>query len=98
MENVEPRVKKIVAEQLAAGFSAAPRDGQFERRSGVPMPDLRRVNAVPPRSFAALEQEIDRRRSRAPIDRAGVAEGLAIMPALGVRLEVEQADDVFGGG
>src|SRR5262249_56277024 len=43
-------------------------------------------------------QEIDRRRCRArAVHGARVAEGLAIMSAFGMRLEIEQAHDLGGG-
>src|SRR4051812_27308243 len=61
------------------------------------MPDLDRVDAMPVRAFAACKQEIDRGRNGTAIDRPGIAKRLAEMSALGMRFEIEQADD-FGGG
>ena len=69
---------------------------KLERRAGVIMPDLDRVDAVPARAFAACQQEINRRRGGAAVNDTRIAEGLAIMPALGVRRERERADDVGG--
>ena len=67
-----------------------------QRRAGVKMPDLHRVDAMPMRALAAREQEIDRGRGRAAVDHAGIAEGLAEMPAFGMRLEIKEADHVGG--
>lgn len=47
-------------------------------------------------ALAARQQEINRRGGGAAVDHAGIAEGLAIMPALGMRGERERADDVGG--
>ena len=74
------------------------RDLEPERRSGVIMPGLDRIDPVPVRALAACEQEIDRGGCRAcAVHYSGVAKRLAKMPALGVRLEVEEADDIGGG-
>src|SRR5712671_2648423 len=63
------------------------------------MPHLGRVDAMPMGALAAGEQEIDRSRGRASVAcRALVAEGLAEMPAFGMRPQVEQPDDVGGAG
>jgi len=62
-------------------------DLESERRSGVVMPGLDRIDPVPVRALAARKQEVDRGRRRAPaLHRAGVAERLAKMSALGMRL------------
>src|SRR6195256_3990769 len=53
---------------------------------------------MPMGALAAGEQEIDRGRGRASIARALVAKRLAKMPALGMRPQVEQPDDVGGAG
>ncbi len=42
-------------------------------------------------------QVVDRRRGGTPVDLAGIAERLAVMPSLRVGLEVEQAHDLRGG-
>jgi hypothetical protein len=69
-----------------------------EGRSSVVMPGLDRIDLVPMRALSARKQVIDRRQCRAcAVHGSGVAERLAKMPALGVGLEVEQADDVGGG-
>ena len=73
------------------------RDLESERRSGVVMPGLDRIDPVPVRALAARKQEVDRGRCRAPaLHRAGVAERLAKMSALGMRLEIEQANHIGG--
>ncbi len=58
--------------------------------------NLRRIDTVPVRAFPAREQIVDRRRSGPPA-RAIVSKRLAIVPALGMRLQFKQADDVGGG-
>src|SRR5882672_2066956 len=72
-------------------------DLECERRAGVEMPHLRRIDPMPVRALAAREQKIDRGRSRArAVDRASVPKSLAEVPAFGMRLEIEQADHVGG--
>jgi hypothetical protein len=73
------------------------RDLEPERRSGVVMPCLDRIDPVPVRALTARKQEIDRGRYRAcAVHGPGVAKRLAKMPAFGVRPELEQANDVGG--
>src|SRR6185503_8381363 len=79
-------------------FLDAVDDLEFERRARVVMPDLDRVDAVPVRAFAAGEQEQDRGRRRSAADQTRVAEGLAIVAALRVRLQRELGDHLGGGG
>ena len=79
-------------------FFGAVDDFELERRAGVIVPDLDRVDAVPVRALAARQQELDRGGGGAAVDVARVAKGLAIVPAFGVRLEIELGDDVGGGG
>jgi hypothetical protein len=66
------------------------RNRELERRAGVIVPAFGRVDLVPMRALAAREQIVDRGRDRArTVHPARVAEGLAIMSALGMRLEIE---------
>ena len=67
---------------------------QCQRRAAVIVPDLDRVDAVPVRALAARQQKQDRGRGGAAVDHTGIAEGLAIVPAFRMRLEIERADDV----
>jgi hypothetical protein len=60
------------------------------------VPDLDRVDAVPVRALTAREQEIDGGGEDPSIDRARVAERLAIVPTFRMRLERQQADHVGG--
>src|SRR5262245_7512962 len=72
---------------------------QQQRRAGVPVPDLGRIDAMPARNLAGLEQEVDRRRVGPPQRPAHrISERLAVMPALRMRLQAEQTDDVVDGG
>ena len=64
-------------------------------RSSIVMPELGRVDPVPVRALAFGQQIVDRRRAAAVV--LAVAKGLAIPAALRVRLEVEQAHDLFCG-
>src|SRR5260370_147112 len=50
---------------------------------------------MPVRAFAARQQEIDRGGARTPagVD-AGIAKGLAIVPAFGMRLQFEPCDNL----
>src|SRR3954452_11399616 len=62
------------------------------------VPDLHRIDAMPVRAFAACQQKVDRRRGGAPTGvSAAVPERLAKMPAFGMRLEIELADDLGRG-
>src|SRR5581483_3633644 len=69
---------------------------ELERAAGVIVPDLDGVDAVPVRALAAGQQEQDGGRSGAAVMAARVAEGLAVMPAFGMRLEPQLADDIGG--
>src|ERR1700738_3356755 len=63
------------------------------------MPALPRLNAMPVRSLAPREQEIERGADGSPVRIEGrIAKRLAIMPALGMRPELEPRDDIRGGG
>src|SRR5258708_35463288 len=63
------------------------------------MPDLHRIDTMPVRTLAARQQEIDRGGEGASIGVAArVAKRLAIVAALGVRLEFKPGDDVGSGG
>jgi hypothetical protein len=60
------------------------------------VPDLGRIDAMPVRTLAARQQEVDRGRGGASAcDR--VAECFTEMPAFGMRLEREHADHVGSG-
>ena len=61
------------------GFIA---DAKQERGAGIEVQDLDGIDPMPLRTIPARQQKIDRRRCRAlAVDRAGIAEGLAEMPA-----------------
>jgi hypothetical protein len=88
---------KIGAEAQPDYGTARLGDGEFERRAGIPMPDLGGVDAMPMRALAAREQEIDRSREGAgAVAFSLVAEGLAEMSALGIRLQSQETDDIGG--
>src|SRR5262249_27414147 len=75
------------------------RDLELERCPRVVEPSLDRIDLVPVRALAAREQKIGHGRGRArAIHLTGVAERFAKMSAFGMRLEVEQADQLGGGG
>src|SRR5262245_14621708 len=79
------------------GRGAAVRaDAKHQRRAGIPMPGLDRVDAMPMRALAAPEQKIDCGRSGTAFDHSRIAERFAEMSAFRMRLEIEQADDVLG--
>jgi len=74
------------------------RNLELKRRAGMIVPGLGRIDPVPVRALAARQQKIDRGRCRAPaFDGPRVTKRLAEMPALGMRLEIEQADHLGGG-
>ena len=77
--------REVRAERDRA-FDAIARDRKRQCRPGMPMPDFDGIHAMPMRSLAAREQEIDRRRGRASLGvNIGIAERLAVMPAFRVR-------------
>src|SRR4029078_11051355 len=70
-------------------------DLQRQRASRVIVPDLDGVDAVPVRTLAARQQEMDRGRPRPAICVcAGIAKRLLIMRALRMRLQIEPRDDL----
>src|SRR5579871_2139776 len=76
-------------------LAALMRDPQDQRTSGIVVPGLDRIDAVPVRAVAAHEQEVDRGGMRAPVGiDALVAKSLAVIPAFGMRPEFEPRDDV----
>src|SRR5262245_21540680 len=70
---------------------------ELERRAAIPVPNLDRVDLVPARNLARLEQEQDRGRVRAAVRPCRVAERLAEPAAFRMRLEVMLPDHVLGG-
>jgi len=68
---------------------------KLERVARIKVPDLSRVDAVPVRALAALQQEVDGGRARPAVRPVGVAKRLAKMSTLGMRLQSEQADDLL---
>jgi hypothetical protein len=71
-------------------------DRERERRPGVEVPDLRGVEAVPGRDLAGLEQVEDRGHGSPTAAGGHMAEGLAVVAALGVGPQVEALDDLGG--
>ena len=67
-----------------------------ERRAAMPVPKLRRIDAVPARHLSRLQQKENGGGMRAAMLPALVAERLAELPALGMRLEPELRDDLVG--
>ena len=71
-------------------------DREFQRRTGVVMPDLDRIDAVPSIDHAAGKEEVDRGPVAPPaVGAVGVSPGLGEPSTLGVRLERERLDQ-FG--
>src|SRR5215216_6441294 len=93
------RLRPLASRQIGAepqrGNAVGVHNPERQRRARVPMPDLGGVDAVPARTLAARQQEINRRRSGArTIHDLGVAKGLAKVPAFRVRLQSEQPHDI----
>jgi biopolymer transport protein ExbB len=84
------RVRGFGAE-LHAALSVLIGDLQDQRVAGVIVPDFDRIDAMPVRAFAACQQEIDRGGARTS---AGVAKGLAIVPAFRMRLQFEPRNNL----
>ena len=90
--------RDVRADLHAADRAAGSRHLQHQRRTRVVVPDLGRIDAMPVRSLALRQQEIDRGGSGAAVRiGARVAKRLAEMPAFRMRLQIEQADHVGGG-
>lgn len=69
---------------------------QIERGTGMPQPQLIRIDAVPMRPLPLLKQIVDRRPGRArALTRPG-APGLAIPPPFGMRYQLKSFDDLGG--
>jgi hypothetical protein len=89
---------KIAAEHHALDRLRSIRNFKLERRAGVPVPDFERVDPMPVRVLAASEQEVDDGRCRAlSFHFSQIAESLAKIPALGMRLKIEEPDHIAGG-
>lgn len=87
-----------IATQRHAFDTTRLRDFQRERRARIPMPNLDRVNAMPVRALAACKQEVDCGGcGAAALNVLHIAKGLAEMPALGMRFQIEKPNDVVGG-
>ena len=56
---------KVVAERDALALPGRRSDLERQRRTGVPVPDFDRIDAMPVRALAARQQKIDRRRGGA---------------------------------
>src|SRR3546814_5757590 len=84
--------------QLRHGGAGFCREAEPQGRAGMPVPDLDRIDAVPVRALARLQQEIDRRRAR-PAGGVGlrITEGLGEIPTFGMRLQAERGDDLVCG-
>src|SRR5262249_23168776 len=79
------------AEHDRFGGAAVGRDAQLELGAGVEVPGLGGVeHAVPVRALARADEEVDR-------GRRFVAEGLAVVAAFGVRLQLQARDELVGG-
>src|SRR5262249_18121638 len=88
---------KVAAEGVALGRALrACRDLEQQRRAGVVVPDLGRIDLVPMPALAARQDVVDRGRCRSSVRGAGIAERLAIMPAFRMRREIEQPDHLGG--
>jgi hypothetical protein len=68
-------------------------DAKRQRRTSIEMPDLDRIDAMPVRSLACLQEKVDRGRVRSAIRAWFVSKHLAKVPALRMRLKTQEADD-----
>src|SRR5690554_5388815 len=68
--------------------------GEVERRTGVVMPDFRRIDPVPVADLAGCQQKVYGRAGAAP--RFGlVPPGFPVPAAFGMGLQLQQLDDPF---
>ena len=80
---------EVDAQRSVAARACIVGDGEEQRRAGMPVPDLGRIDPVPARNLAVAQQEIDGGGGRArAVRRRRVAERLAEMPALRMRRQV----------
>lgn len=89
--------RKIGPKHVIGGrASIRHRHGQHQGRAGVIVPDLGRIDPVPMAPLALFQQEVDAGAAGAP-SAARLHPSLAIMPALGMRREVQLGDDLVRG-
>ncbi len=88
--------QEVGPEMVGGGVVAVGAHRDYHRRAGMPVPDLGRVDPVPGRSLADAEQVVDRGADRASLHGSGIAKGLAVMTALGMRFEPERVDHLGG--
>ena len=69
-------------------------DAELERRAGVVVPGLGRVDPVPVRALPGAEQEVD--RGAGPPGRGPVPPRLGVPAALGMGLQPQRLDDLVG--
>src|SRR5919202_1052322 len=85
----------MLAERMLANALPFRHDAEQQRRAGVPVPDLDRVDAMPCRAFARRQQVIDGGAGAAGAVRRRVAEGLTVPAALRMADEAETADNLL---
>src|SRR5690606_31939939 len=69
------------------------RQREAQRVAGMEQPDLRRIDPVPVRTLAGLEQKMDCCADGAPVWPLRPAPCLAVPSAFGMRLQVQSFDD-----
>ena len=89
-------VERSVPRRSVSAGPGAVGAAEKQRRAGVKMPELGRVDAVPGGALARLQQVVDGGGEGAAVRAGRVAERLAEMAALGVRHKSEQPNDLVG--
>ena len=89
-------VTAVVSKGEPVAISGFAKFSKVERAARIPMPGFSRIDAVPMRALACLQQIVDGGAMRAAGGVRPVAEGFAEPAAFRVRLQVEQADDLVG--
>ena len=87
--------EKIVAQLVFGGSRRSGIERQRQSRSGIPMPNLDRVDPMPCRDFSSRQQIIYRRSGSAPATGRNIAPSFAIPTSLGMGFQSKQRDDLF---
>lgn len=84
---------EIGTEMLGLAIMAIDRQRQNQRVPRGIVPDLGRIDPMPGRNFACLQEKMNTSDGSAAAVFGPVAEGLDIMPAFGMRLHVEMVNE-----
>jgi hypothetical protein len=85
----------IGAKQDGVGLLAIRAELESDRRTSMPEPDLRSIDAVPVRALAFLKQKVDGSNGGADTGCRRGPEGFHVPSTLGMRRHTEGLDDIL---